>query len=102
MIAATIIYLIGDDPTAHGVFDEPTETERAIMATVRSVGMSETYQARSAGLSPELVFQITNKADYQNEKRLRYDGVEYDIIRVYIHPSTEHVELTVQRGNQDV
>ena len=102
MVAATVITLIGDDPTAHGVFDAPALIERTVFATVRSVGMSETYQAMSAGLSPELVLVIANKADYAGETRVLYDGVEYDVIRVYIHPTTEHVELTVQRGNQDV
>ena len=102
MINATVITLIADDPTAHGVFDTPTETERTVMCTVRSVGMSESYQARSIGLSPEWVFDLANKADYQNEKRLIYDSVEYNIVRVYVHPQTEHVELTAQRGNTDV
>ena len=102
MVAADVITLIGESPTAHGVFDAATESERVVMCTVRSVGMQESYQAMSLGLSPEYVFDIANKADYCGEKRVAWHGVEYSVLRVYIDPHTERVELTVQRGNQDV
>ena len=102
MVAADEITLISESTTAHGFFDEPETQERTVMCTVRSVGMRETYEARSAGLSPELVFDLANKADYQGEKRILYHGVPYKVDRVYTNPHTEKVELTVERSNADV
>ena len=56
MVRADVITLIGDDPRAHGVFDSVTPVEREVYCTIRSVGMTESYTARSQGLAPTLVF----------------------------------------------
>ena len=102
MVAADVVTLISESPTAHGIFDDPETTERTVMCTVRSVGMNERYQALSQGLSPEYVFDLANRGDYEGEKLLVYQDVEYRVIRVYVQPATERVELTVERSNADV
>ena len=102
MVAADVIYLVSESTTAHGVFDTPTTTERMVYCTVRSVGMSEAYEARSLGLKPDYVFDLANKADYAGEERVRYNNVLYDVIRTYVNPKTEVIEITVERSNADV
>ena len=100
MANADVIYLIAEDPEAHGVYEEVNETERMVYVTILSVGMTETYTAMSAGLSPDWRFVIREAADYQGEKKCRFRGVMYDIVRTY--QEGRSVELTVQRSNADV
>lgn len=55
---------------------------RFVYATKKSVRSSEHYQATVAGLKPELVF-VVRDFEYENEERIRYKGVDYEIIRTY-------------------
>lgn len=100
MANADVIYLIAEDPEAHGVYEEVNETERMVYVTILSVGMTETYTAMSAGLAPDWRFKIREAADYQGEKKCRFRGAMYDIVRTY--QKERSVELTVQRSNADV
>lgn len=100
MAIADVIYLIAEDPAAHGVYEEVNETERMVYVTILSVGMTETYTAMSQGLAPDWRFEIRDFADYQGEKKCRFRGVLYDVIRTY--QNGRSVELTVQRSNADV
>ena len=52
------------------------------------------------GLSPELRFVIRIAEDYRNERRLRYRGVEYKIVRTYM--SGDGIELYAERMTGDV
>lgn len=101
MVRADVLTLIADDPTAHGVFDSPDEYQRDVYCTVRSVGMRETYEALGHGLHPEWVFELTHSFEYQGEKRCIFQGIKYNIIRTYITES-DGIEITAERGNQDV
>ena len=101
MLHADVLDLISESPTAHGVFDQKTETRRRVLCTIRSVGMNESYIARGQGLAPEFVFQLTHSFEYKGEKRCIYHGVEYRIIRTYITES-DGIEITGERSNQDV
>ena len=100
MAIADVIYLIAEDPEAHGVYEEVKEPERMVYVTILSVGMTETYTAMSAGLAPDWRVVIREAADYQGEKKCRFRGVMYDIVRTY--QKERSVELTVQRSNADV
>ena len=95
-----MITLIGEDPNVRGMWDEYSPIEREVFVEVGSVGMSETYEARSVGLSPELRFVIRIAEDYRNERRLRYRGVEYKIIRTY--RTGDGIELYAERVTGDV
>lgn len=73
--------LIGENPAAHGVFEQYAPTERTVFCSVRSVGMSESYQALSYGLHPQFVFTLSDYTDYQGEKICEYKGTRYRIVR---------------------
>lgn len=93
----SVVTLIAEHPQAHGVFDGPTETERTVYCTIRSVGYNEYYRAREHDLLPTLVFVLRDYAEYQDEKSLVYEGKRYNIIRTYITPQNT-IELTVEEG----
>ncbi len=78
-----------------------TFTERQVFAEVKSIGMSEFYQAEAVGLKPEIKFVIADFADYQNEKQLKYKpfgGVEeiYTVLRTYRNKI--NLEIVCARG----
>lgn len=57
-------------------------TERIVYVQPRGVYQSEFYNAAQAGLHPSITLEMTNRADYNGEKRVIFEGVEYDILRV--------------------
>lgn len=92
-----VIYLISEKPEAHGVYDKPETTERMVYVTVRSVGMQERYLAMAHDRNPEAVFELADIAEYQGEKRCRWNGKVYDIMRVGT-PKGQKVTLTAERS----
>ena len=101
MVKADVISLIAEVPAAHGVFDTVTKTARTVYCTVRSVGRTEMYHAMSAGLQPEYIFELAHFFEYQGEKLVEYQGVEYRVIRTYV-TDTDTIEITVERSNHHV
>lgn len=100
MIRADVIYLLAENPGTHGVFDKPTYTERMVYCTVRSVGMSEFYRAHEQGLEPSIVFVLTDYADYNGERLIRWgekDKARYfSVIRTYI--DGQSIEITCEEA----
>jgi len=103
MMKASAVTLIGEDPRAHGIFDQPEETTRMVFCTVKSIGQTEVYQARATGLNPELKLILAHDFEYRGEKRCEFEGVRYEILRTYV-TEADGIELTLQRaeGNADV
>ena len=60
----------------------PTVSETDVYVQPRGVYQSEFYNAAQVGLKPSLTLFIANKEDYSGQKVLRYEGREYDVIRV--------------------
>lgn len=58
-----------------------TETTTDVYVQPRGVYQSEFYNASQLGLKPSLTLYIANKADYNGQKILTYDGKEYTVIR---------------------
>ena len=100
MYRADVITLIAEDPNAHGLFDPFTPAERDVFVEVGSVGMQESYEARSVGLSPEFRFKLRVAEDYENERLLRYRGTMYKVVRTYMH--SDGIELYAERVTGDV
>lgn len=79
MILADTITLYKETP--RGVFDTVGTDSRTVYADIAEVGMNEYYQAMSAGLAPEIVFELADWSEYDGEKRLVYNDVPYKVIR---------------------
>lgn len=58
-----------------------TYTDNEVYVMPRGVYNSEFYNAAQAGLHPSITFVLTNKADYNGEKLIEWQGVLYNVIR---------------------
>jgi len=65
----------------HGVFETIGTNTREVFADVVDVGMNEYYLARSAGLAPEIAFELPEYSDYQGEKMVKWDNTMFRIVR---------------------
>lgn len=99
MLRQDVLYLVAEDPAAHGVFDEPQKVRRKVFCTVRSVGYQEYYRAMENNLFPTLVFTLTDYAEYKGEKICEYGGKVYRIVRTY--QTGGAIELTVEEVTVD-
>lgn len=75
---------------------QTVETTRTVFAGVKSIGMSEFYQANAQGLKPELKFVMADYLDYAGEEVVRYEGIEYRVLRTF--RSGQELELVCTRG----
>lgn len=79
-----VLYLISESRTVDEYGDPVvTETKRPVFCKVGSIGQKEFYQAHAVGLQPEIKFVISDYYDYNGEKRLEYNGVNYSVLRTY-------------------
>ena len=93
-----IVYLIAESPEAKGVLDQPTEKKRNTYCEIRSIGMSETYQARASGFAPSIKLFLPQDFEYRGETLCELKGVRYRIIRDYRDEKTgDGTELTLER-----
>ena len=58
-----------------------TYTDNEVYVMPRGVYNAEFYNAAQAGLHPSITFELTNKADYNGEKLIEWQGVLYNVIR---------------------
>lgn len=57
-------------------------TESVVFVQPRGVYQSEFYNAAQLGLKPSLTLFLSNRADYNGQKVLEFEGSEYSVIRV--------------------
>lgn len=70
-----------------------TETSRNVFCNVFSMGDAAFYSAVAAGIHPDARLQI-RKADWQGERKVVFDGVDYYVSRVD-RTSPDYVVLTL-------
>lgn len=58
-----------------------TYTDNQVYVMPRGVYNAEFYNAAQAGLHPSITFVLANKADYNGEKLIEWNGVYYNVIR---------------------
>ena len=97
MLRADVLTLVEESPKAHGVLETPQETTRKVYCTMRSIGQSEVYQAKAAGLAPEIKLVLAHAFEYKGEKRCVFRDVPYRIIRTYIKETDEAFETYTQK-----
>ena len=68
-----------------------------VFANRKSVRQSEFYSAANVGLRPELMFEVRS-AEYLNHEKLRYNSVEYSIVRVYDKGETTELVVAAAVG----
>lgn len=55
--------------------------KRMVFVQTRSVYQAEFYNAAQLGITPSIVLELKNRADYNGEKLVEYHGRDYDIVR---------------------
>lgn len=79
----------------------PVEEEKPkppILANKLSVHSNEYWQAKQSGIELTYTFEI-HRFEYAGERKLEYDGDEYDIVRIY--EKGDLVELICVRKSDD-
>lgn len=74
-----------------------TYTDREVYAMPRSVYNSEFYNAAQAGLHPSITFVLTNRADYEGEILVEYDGELYNVIRTDWTAQKDKISLICEK-----
>lgn len=58
-----------------------TYQDNQVYVMPRGVYNAEFYNAAQAGLHPSITFELANRADYNGEKLIEWNGVYYNVIR---------------------
>lgn len=58
-----------------------TYKDTQVYVMPKGVYQAEYYNAGQLGLHPSITFVLANKADYNGEKLIEWNGVYYDVIR---------------------
>lgn len=76
--------------------EEIVYTKRRVYVQPRGVYNSEFYNAQQVGLHPSINLTMANRADYENEKIVEFEGQLYDVIRVDWNAQRDRIDLVLQ------
>jgi SPP1 family predicted phage head-tail adaptor len=98
-ITPIILIRYGTKDNAQGdtIKDPENTTERKVYSNKLSVGQKEFYQAQATGMKPEIKFEI-RRFEYKGEDTLKYNNIEYRVIRTFENEERGTVELTCSRS----
>ena len=100
MIRDDVCYLITENPAPHGLFEERIRSERMVYCKVSSVGSSEYWRGRTAGIDLSIVFVLSDYTEYNGEKLIRWGDRYYTVVRTYVN---EHsIEITCEEDRHAV
>ena len=71
----------------------PSIAETEVYVQPRGVYASEFYNAAQIGMKPSITFEMTNRADYDGQKVIEYEGKDYDIIRADWNAQRDKISL---------
>ena len=74
-------------------------SKRNLFAGLRSIGMTEFYQANAQDIHPEAKFILADYLDYNGETLLRHGDNCYRVLRTY--RTGQELELTVIRASAE-
>lgn len=97
--------LISISVTGYDDLGNPIETvtAREVFVQPRGVYASEFYNAANLGIKPSLTLYMTNRADYEGETRVEFEGKEYTVVRVDWNAQRDGISLICEeKVNNDV
>lgn len=68
-------------------------TSTDVFVQPRGVYNAEFYNAAQAGLHPSITFVLTNRADYNGEKLIEWEGKDFNIIRTDWNGQRDSISL---------
>ena len=93
-----VAYLLKDDSRVYDAYlnENIIRTRRMVYVQPKSVYNSEFYNASIAGLHPSITLTLTNKADYDGEKIVEFEGKLYDVIRTDWKAQRDSITLVLE------
>ena len=70
-----------------------TYTDNPVYVMPRGVYSAEFYNAAQAGLHPSITFVLANKADYNGERLIEWEGKYYNVIRTDWNAQRDAISL---------
>lgn len=77
--------------------EELAYTETEVFVYPRGVYSSEFYSAAQAGLQPSVTLELANRADYNGEKLVKFEGELFNVIRVDWTAQRDKVSLVCEK-----
>lgn len=75
---------------------EKIAEKRTVYVMPRGIYASEFYNAAQLGIKPSVTLTLTNRAEYQGEKILEYNGVLYNVIRADWNAQRDAISLVCE------
>lgn len=90
-----IATLISYETTSYDQYGNkvPNEVTKDVFVQPRGVYASEFYNAAQLGIKPSLTLFMTCREDYDGQKVVRFNGVEYSVIRVDWNAQRDGISL---------
>jgi len=93
-----IAYLLKDGAKTYDTYlnEHIERTRRMVYVQPRSVYNGEFYNASIMGLHPSITLTLTNRADYDGETLVEYEGKLYNVIRADWKAQRDSISLVLE------
>ena len=93
-----IAYLLKDGAKTYDTYlnEHIERTRRMVYVQPRSVYYGEFYNASIMGLHPSITLTLTNRADYDGETLVEYEGKIYNVIRADWKAQSDSISLLLE------
>ena len=94
----SVAYLWKEDSRVYDTYlnEHVIRTKRKVYVQPRSVYNSEFYNASIVGLHPSITLTLTNRADYEGEKIVEFEGKFYNVIRTDWKAQRDAITLVLE------
>ncbi len=97
MIRRSVVYLIAEEPQAHGIYDTYTPLTRKVFCEERALNLKMQNEAQASGLAPDLRLRLARAEEYHGEKLARYGKDLYTVVNVYPYETQNGIDLLLER-----
>lgn len=94
----SVAYLWSENNRTYDTYlnEHVIRTRRKVYVQPRSVYNSEFYNASILGLHPSITLTLANRADYEGEKVVEFEGKLYSVIRADWKAQRDHIDLILE------
>ncbi len=97
MIRRSVVYLIAEDPAAHGIYETWAPVTRKVFCEERALNLKLQTEAQATGLTPDLRLRLARAEEYHGEKLARYGGDLYTVVNAYPYETQNGIDLLLER-----
>lgn len=94
----SVAYLYKDGAKTYDEYlnEHIERTSRMVFVQPKSVYNSEFYNASVLGLHPSITLTLSNRADYEGEKLVEFEGKMYSVIRADWKAQRDSITLILE------